>query len=72
MMNINGLAITIVAGIIAVVALVAITVLLTSGIEVPDEFWGLLATSSGAAVLGGAVTQGASIARYSRDHEDTK
>ncbi|MDZ4249269.1 MAG: hypothetical protein U0990_04175 [Candidatus Nanopelagicales bacterium] len=62
MAGINSLAITIVAGVISVVSLVAITALLLSGIAVPSEFWGLLGTSSGAAVLGGAVSQGAAIA----------
>lgn len=61
-MNINSLAITIVAGVLALGSLVSVTVLLVSGVEVPDAIYGLLATSSGAAVLGGAVTQGASIA----------
>jgi hypothetical protein len=61
-MNINSLAITIVAGVLALGSLASVTVLLVSGIDVPGEIFALLATSSGAAVLGGAVTQGASIA----------
>lgn len=62
MTNVNSLAITIVAGVLALGSLISATVLLSAGIAVPDAIWGLLATSSGAAVLGGAVTQGASIA----------
>lgn len=62
MNNVQSLAITIVAGAIAVVSVICITVLLVSGVAVPAEFWGILGTSSGAAVLGGAVSQGASIA----------
>lgn len=61
-MNIQALAITLIAGVLALGSLVSVTVLLVSGITVPDEIWGLLATSSGAAVLGGAVSQGASLA----------
>ena len=61
-MNINNLAITIVAGVLALGSLVSVTVLLVSGITVPNEIWGLLGTSSGAAVLGGAVSQGAALA----------
>lgn len=62
-MNINSLAITIVAGLLALGSLASSTALLLAGQSVPAEIWGLLATSSGAAVLGGAVTQGASIAK---------
>lgn len=61
-MNLQGLAVTIIGGIISTVTVIAITVLLATGVEVPSEFWGLLATSSGAAVLGGAYAQGASTA----------
>ena len=68
-MNVQALAITIIAGVIAIVSLVSITALLISGIEVPDQFWAILGTSSGAAVLGGAVSQGASIAT-TRNNDD--
>lgn len=59
---INALAITIVAGLIALGSLASVTVLLVSGVPVPDQIWAILASSSGAAVLGGAVSQGASLA----------
>ena len=62
-MNLQSLAITLVAGVLALGSLISITALLLGGIDVPAEFYALLATSSGAAVLGGAVSQGASIAR---------
>lgn len=63
MISWNGLAITLVGGVFALATLICVTALIISGKDVPAEFWGLLGTSSGAAVLGGAVSQGASLAR---------
>lgn len=62
-MNVNSLAITIVGGLVAVVDLVCITVLLSAGVAIPAEMWGLLATGGGAATLGAAVATGAAIAK---------
>lgn len=64
---INNLAITLIAGAIAIVTMICITALLISGVDVPSEFYGILGTAAGAAVLGGAVTQGASIAKKDDD-----
>lgn len=58
----NALAITIVAGIIALASLASVTALIISDHAVPDQIWALMGSSSGAAVLGGAVSQGATLA----------
>lgn len=57
----NALAITLVGGVLALASLVSVTVLILGGHSVPDQIWALLASSSGAAVLGGAVSQGATL-----------
>jgi len=67
--GINSLAITITAGVLALASLVSVTVLLVSSIAVPSEIWAVLASSTGAAVLGGAVAQGASLASKDKAEE---
>lgn len=67
-MNLNSLAITIVGGVVAVADLVCITILLSAGIAVPAEMWGLLATGGGAATIGAAVATGAAIASKDTTH----
>jgi hypothetical protein len=59
----QSIAITVIAGAIAIVGMICVTVLLLNGTKVPSEFWGVIGSTSGAAVLGGAVTQGASISK---------
>lgn len=59
----RALAIILVAGVLALVDVICITVLLVSGVDVPGQFWDLLTGASGAAVLGGAFTQGAATGR---------
>jgi hypothetical protein len=67
---IQGLAITLVSGVVAITSLISITVLLINGVTIPDQFWAILGTSSGAAVLGGAVSQGASLASHQTPNID--
>lgn len=67
--TVQALAVTITAGIIAAISIIAITVLLLNGNEIPDPFWGVMGTSSGAAVLGGAFAQGAQTANRNRSDD---
>jgi hypothetical protein len=64
--NVYSLAVLLVGGVVAIVDLVCITILLSQGVPIPAEMWGLLGSSGGAAVVGGAVATGAAIATGSR------
>jgi hypothetical protein len=60
--NVYSLAVLLVGGVVAIVDLICITILLSQGVAIPAEMWGLLGSSGGAAVVGGAVATGAAIA----------
>ena len=59
-MSINTLAVAIIGGVLSLALIISITVLLSFGEEVPPQFYDTLTLSVGGALLGGAVTQGAS------------
>lgn len=66
----RGLAITLVGGIVAVATVICVTVLIVYDKAIPAEMWALLGSSSTAAFLGGAVSQGAQLANPGTPHLD--